>query len=78
MCKIIAKFLFNDTILKKLRMLDPRNCFITGTADVLDLENIFMSSCQDDTDLLTMDYRSCTDDKLTQFDPRSDAQILEI
>ena len=77
-CKIIGKFPFNETVFKKLLMLDPRNRLKAETADVLDLANRFMSFTQNDMDSLTMeylDYRSCTDDKLPKFYPQSDAAI---
>ena len=78
MCKIIAKFPFNDNIFKKLLMLNPRNRFMIDTADVLDLARRFMSFGQDDMDSLTMeclDYQSCTDDELPTFNPQCDAAI---
>ena len=77
-CKIIGKFPFNETVFKKLLMLDPRNRLKAGAADVIDLANRFMSFTQDDLDSLTMeylDYRSCTDDELPKFDLHSDAAI---
>ena len=69
-CKIIAKFPFNDTILKKLRMLGIASLQVQLMC--LTWQIIYL--CHD-TDLLTMEYRSCTDDELPQFDPRSDAAI---
>ena len=55
--KMIAKFPFNDTTIKELAFLDPRNRNKTSMSGLIQLANRFTSFSSDEIDILDMEFR---------------------
>ena len=78
--KILDKFPFEDTTIKELAFLDPRNRTISPVTGIINLATRFCQFSTDEIDILTIqfqDYRACSDLQLPSLGPEEGIHSID-